>query len=213
MAIGDGIRRDIAKVSQAERDRFIAAILQLDTAKFYGDGVSYWDKQEDIHKNAHLAGVDVHTGPGFVPWHRELCNRLEELLREVDVDLSLHYWDFSTDPRDTAGGRVNLFTSNFMGSDQGDAGAPLQNFESTEGGGHTRIWRAVNFGSSSLGTPVSLTDAQVVGSAIGRTLTTLSSRCTPRRTAAHIGGTITQALLVPTRLCSCCTRTSTGCTR
>src|SRR5258708_11622429 len=165
MAIGDGIRRDIAKVSQAERDRFIAAILQLDTAKFYGYGVSYWDKQEDIHKNAHLAGVEVHGGPGFVPWHRELCNRLEELLREVDSDLSLHYWDFSTDPRDTSGGRANLFTSNFMGSDQGDAGAPLQNFESTEGSGHTHIWRAVNGGSSSLGTPVSLTDAQVIGSA------------------------------------------------
>jgi hypothetical protein len=89
------------------------------------------------HKYAYLAGVDVHTGPGFVPWHRELCNRLEELLREVDSDLSLHYWDFSTDPRDTSGGRVNLFTSNFMGSDQGDTGAPLQNFESTEGGAHT----------------------------------------------------------------------------
>lgn len=191
MAIGDGIRRDIAKVSQAERDRFIAAILQLDTAKFYGDGVSYWDKQEDIHKYAHLAGVDVHGGPGFVPWHRELCNRFEELLREVDSDLSLHYWDFSTDPRDTSSGRTNLFTSNFMGSDQGDADAPLQNFESTEGSGHTHIWRAVNRGSSSLGTPVSLTDAQVIGSANWENVNYAISQV---HSDAHdyIGGTITQ---------------------
>jgi hypothetical protein len=29
--------------------------------------MSYWDKQEDIHKDAHVGGVDVHGGPGFVP--------------------------------------------------------------------------------------------------------------------------------------------------
>jgi hypothetical protein len=165
MAIGDGIRRDIALVSQAERDRFLAAILQLDSTMIYPDGVTFWDKQEDIHKNAHLAGVDVHAGPGFVPWHRELVNRFEQLLREIDPDLSLHYWDWTFDPRTTAGGRVNLFTSMFMGSDQGDAGPPFASFESTEGGGHTHVWRAVNSGSSSLSSsPVSLTDAQVTGS-------------------------------------------------
>jgi hypothetical protein len=56
-----------------------------------GDRVSYWDKQEDIHKNAHFAGVDVHGGPAFIPWHRVIVNRLEQLLREVDPALSLHY--------------------------------------------------------------------------------------------------------------------------
>ncbi len=70
MALGDGIRRDVAKVPQAERDLLLDAFLKLDTTKFYPDGVSFWDKQEDIHKNAHFAGVDVHSGPGFIPWHR-----------------------------------------------------------------------------------------------------------------------------------------------
>jgi hypothetical protein len=50
MAIGDGIRRDISLVSEEERDRFIGAIVKLDTTKFFPDSVSYWDKQEDIHK-------------------------------------------------------------------------------------------------------------------------------------------------------------------
>jgi hypothetical protein len=127
--------------------------LKLDTTKIYPDGVTYWDKQEDIHKNAHFAGVDVHGGPGFLPWHRELVNRLEALLREVDPDLSLHYWDWTKDPRDTSGGRANLFTPDFMGDDGGgginrvagdgggDAGPPFQNFESTESPQHTHIWR------------------------------------------------------------------------
>jgi hypothetical protein len=70
MAIGDGIRRNVATISQAEKYRFMQAILALDAIKFYGDGVSYWDKQEDIHKDAHAGGADVHGGPAFIPWHR-----------------------------------------------------------------------------------------------------------------------------------------------
>ena len=73
MAIGDGIRRNIATISQAERDRFRDAILQLDMTKIYPDGVSYWDKQDQIHQATH-----VHGGPSFLPWHRELCNRFEK---------------------------------------------------------------------------------------------------------------------------------------
>ena|SRR3989442_11038019 len=73
-------------------------------------------------------GADVHRGPAFLPWHRELCNRLEALLREVDLGLSLHYWDWTTDPHPT------LFVAKFMGNANGNAGFPLQNFESTEGG-------------------------------------------------------------------------------
>jgi hypothetical protein len=145
VALGDGVRRNIAHVSQAERDHFLAAILQLDTTKLYPDGVSYWDKQEAIHKNAHAAGQDVHSGPAFVPWHRELCNRFEALLREVDSELSLHYWDWTTDPRatpDGKGGVVNLFTPQFMGGVGDPAGPPLQNFESTELG-HLLIWRQI----------------------------------------------------------------------
>ncbi|MDX6227178.1 MAG: hypothetical protein QOI76_568 [Frankiales bacterium] len=193
MAIGDGIRRDVALISQAERDRLLQAFLALDTSKIYPDGVTFWDKQEDIHKNAHLAGVNVHVGPGFVPWHREIVNRLEQLLREVDPELSLHYWDWSVDPRSTASGRVNLFTPTFMGSDQGDAGAPFGAYESTEGGGHTHIWRQVNGGSASLSSsPVSLSDATVTGSP---TWEDFNNNIQQTHSDAHgfVGGTITQA--------------------
>lgn len=127
MALGDGIRRNVAKISQEERDRLREAFKKLDATKIYPDGVSYWDKQDQIHQATH-----VHGGPAFLTWHRELCNRLEALLREVDPQLSLHYWDWTTDPRassDGAGGTVNLFTSSFMGSASGRAGVPFDTFD------------------------------------------------------------------------------------
>ncbi|PWU10958.1 MAG: hypothetical protein C5B51_03530, partial [Terriglobia bacterium] len=183
MALGDGIRRNVAKISQEERDLLIDAFLQLDTTKFYPDGVTFWDKQEEIHKEAHAAGQDVHGGPGFLPWHRELCNRLEALLREVHPELSLHYWDWTTDPRASdngAEGTVNLFTPQFMGDDGraginripadggGDAGVPLQNFEDTEGAetgdGHNFIWRKVAGGAPPPSPPPVDPDSTVVTS-------------------------------------------------
>lgn len=120
MALGDGIRRDIAAVSQLERDRFRDAILALNKTRFFpgarGDfpagGVSHWFKQDEIHQATHVHGV-----PAFLPWHRELCNRFEAMLREVDPDLSLHYWDWNSDP-------APLFVNTFMGSANGDAGEP-----------------------------------------------------------------------------------------
>lgn len=132
MSIGNVIRRNIAKVPQAERNKFRDAVLQLNASKFFPDGVSYWDKQDKIHEATH-----VHHGPIFLPWHRELCNRFEEMLRQVDSSLALHYWDWTTDPRASAngaGGTTNLFSTGatgFMGSASGNAGPPLAAFPIT----------------------------------------------------------------------------------
>lgn len=124
MALGDGIRRNITTVSAAEQTRFINAIIALNSRLFPGTrtdfpagAVSHWFKQDEIHQATH-----VHGGPAFLPWHRELCNRFEAMLREVDSDLSLHYWDWNTDP-------APLFTAAFMGNadgsvNGGDVGPP-----------------------------------------------------------------------------------------
>jgi hypothetical protein len=42
MALGDGIRRNIAQISQGEQDRFKAAVLKLDRERFFPDGVGSW---------------------------------------------------------------------------------------------------------------------------------------------------------------------------
>ena len=129
MALGDGIRRNVATIEEDERTRLLNAILALHR-KFYPGrrddctvgGVSYWFKQDEIHQATH-----VHGGPAFLPWHRELCNRFEALLREIDPLVSLHYWDWNSDPRATPndGSKpINLFKSEFMGNAVGEAGDP-----------------------------------------------------------------------------------------
>lgn len=198
MALGDGIRRDIAKVSDLERDRFINAIVKIDTTKFFPDGVSYWDKQEDIHKNAHFNGVNVHSGPAFVPWHRVIVNRLEALLREVDPALSLHYWDWTTDPRSTAGGRTALFTPQFMGNASGDAGHLLNDFESSEdadlGNGHTKIWRDVAGSAANPdGTPAISSDASIIGHGDFASFAAALKSAHDSVAHSYIGGTISDA--------------------
>jgi hypothetical protein len=129
MALGDGVRRNVAKVSQEERNRLRDAFLALQRKSYPGGrddkppgGVTVWFKQDEIHQATH-----VHGGPAFLPWHRELTNRLEASLREIDPMISLHYWDWNTDPRNTPdgqGGFLNLFTSDFMGAPTGPVGEP-----------------------------------------------------------------------------------------
>jgi hypothetical protein len=125
MALGDGIRRNIAHVDPAERALLRDALLQLNQQFFPGNradpipgGVSRWFKQDEIHQATH-----VHRGPEFLPWHREIVNRLEAMLRAINPQLSLHYWDWTEDPRAIpnanlgggATGTLNLFTPEFMG--------------------------------------------------------------------------------------------------
>lgn len=137
MALGDGIRRNIKDVDPTERALLRDAIIELNHRFFPGTrtdaipgGVSWWFKQDEIHQSTH-----VHNGPGFVPWHRIIVNRYEELLRQIDPRLSLHYWNWTEDPRalvdaNMGGGTVgplNLFTSDFMGyggSSVADVGEP-----------------------------------------------------------------------------------------
>ena len=153
MALGDGIRRDVASVSPTERALLRDAFVALsDNPVFrYPDGVSFWDKQNEIHQATHVHAFFPARGIAFLPWHRELTNRLEAHLRTVDPRLSLHYWDWTTNPRNTGG--VNLFTPDFMGSPSGEAGPPFQNFETTgppapspADPAHPKIWRAVPTG-------------------------------------------------------------------
>ena len=140
MALGDGIRRNIASVEPMERALLRDAMLELNRRFFPGSrtdaipgGVSLWFKQDEIHQATH-----VHGGPEFLPWHREIVNRYEEMLRQVNPMLSLHYWDWTQDPTNIPNGNLgggmtgplNLFTPDFMGyggSTPQPIGPPWQN--------------------------------------------------------------------------------------
>lgn len=125
MALGDGIRRNIAYVDPTERALLRDAFVALNSRYYLGSrtdtppgGVSWWFKQDEIHQATH-----VHQGPEFIPWHRIIVNRLEELLRQINPLLSLHYWDWTQDPTNIPDGNLgggmtgplNLFTTDFMG--------------------------------------------------------------------------------------------------
>ncbi|GAA3685253.1 hypothetical protein GCM10022267_85040 [Lentzea roselyniae] len=116
------VRRNIAHLTPAERQAFIDALLQADLHAFPG-GVSYWDKQDEIHQSTHN-----HGGNSFLPWHRELCNRFEALLQQSNPDVALHYWDWTQDPRaasDGQGGTVDLSSSTLFGTMNGMVDGPL----------------------------------------------------------------------------------------
>jgi hypothetical protein len=126
LVLGDGVRRNIASVDPSERAMLKDAFIELNKRRFPGSrddrpapgGVTWWFKQDEIHQATH-----VHGGPEFLPWHREIVNRLEEMLRQINPQLSLHYWDWTQDPRAIpnanlgrgTSGTLNLFTSDFMG--------------------------------------------------------------------------------------------------
>ena len=125
MTLGDGIRRNIASVDPSERALLLDAMVQLNSRRYPGNrtdqvpgGVTWWFKQDEIHQATH-----VHGGPEFLPWHRVIVNRFEELLRQIHPEVSLHYWDWTQDPRaipnanlgNGTTGTLNLFTSGFMG--------------------------------------------------------------------------------------------------
>lgn len=134
MALGDGIRRNIASVEPSERALLRDALIELNHRFFPGDRidpipgrVSWWFKQDEIHQATH-----VHGGPEFIPWHREIVNRIEEMLRQINPQLSLHYWDWTQDPRAIPNanlgggttGSLDLFTTDFMGEKNGLIGEP-----------------------------------------------------------------------------------------
>ena len=126
MVLGDGIRRNIASVDPSERALLRDAFLELNNRRFPGNrldlpavgGVTWWFKQDEIHQATH-----VHGGFEFLPWHREIVNRLEQMLRQINPQLSLHYWDWTQDPRAIPNanlgggvtGTLNFFTEDFMG--------------------------------------------------------------------------------------------------
>src|SRR5947208_4676903 len=188
--LGDGIRRNIATVSKEERHRFIAAIKKLhddpnlrysDTDPATGSPISFFAKQQWVHYAGHGSGA--HSGPMGLPWHRELCNRFEALIRVADPQLSLHYWDWTTDPRnqiDIDGNAFSLFSTDFLGADGtagangADIGAPFANFETTPDGsvvagnaqhfpladipGHNLVWRKVATGAPVVSVDPNLAD-------------------------------------------------------
>ena len=115
-------RKSGVAATVAERNAYVDAIQQIDTASFqFPDLSTYFDKQNEVHSTLFFTGI--HSSLRFLPWHRELMARYEALLREVHPELTLLYWDWTTDPSPTIVG-----PGGFMGASSGVVGAPFASF-------------------------------------------------------------------------------------
>lgn len=120
-------RKNAALASQSERDAFVSAIMAARAAPHVlPGGASSWHIQGTIHSvMSALATVQTaHSRPSFLPWHREMVDRLERLLQKADPTVKLLYWDWTTDPASAAGG-FNFFTNTFMGAHGRGALSPV----------------------------------------------------------------------------------------
>jgi tyrosinase len=136
------VRKSVTALTDAERKEFVDAVLALKRVKSpYDPSLSYydqfvaWHKERYIcHSGDHMTATDsmlmIHTGPMFLPWHRELLVRFERALREVSgKEITVPYWDW-TDPDSVSPGNPHaVFRDDFMGGD----GKPDEQYAVTTG--------------------------------------------------------------------------------
>jgi hypothetical protein len=111
------IRRNVKLLSSAERKRFIKAIKGL-KAKRIQNSISRYDQYVQWHAQAMGRMVDgvrnlAHSGPIFLPWHREFLRRFELDLRDIVPWVSLPYWNSAEDSNDPE--KSNIWSDDFLG--------------------------------------------------------------------------------------------------
>jgi tyrosinase len=118
------VRRNAADLTDAERDRFLEALVRLDNTQAEGapDGVTRYDQFVALHSVVMAVlppGEDenpvnyAHWHIGFFPWHRQFVRDFEKALQEVgDESVTVPYWDWG-DPEAVFS---KVFTGDLLGS-------------------------------------------------------------------------------------------------
>ena len=128
------VRKSVTALTDIERKDFVDAVVALKRAPSpYNGALNYYDQFVQWHKDRypchpgdHGAGIDpmlmpmlmIHTGPMFLPWHRELIRRFEDALREVSGKaITLPYWDWTDSESVNPDNVRSVFREDFMGGD------------------------------------------------------------------------------------------------
>lgn len=106
--LSKAIRKEYRTLTDAERQRYHAAVRTIKNNGAY-------ERISRVHSDFANSGA-AHSGPAFLPWHREFIKRYELALRAVDPTVALPYWDSVLDnnlprPQDSI-----LWTNDFAGT-------------------------------------------------------------------------------------------------
>ncbi|MDF0521703.1 tyrosinase family protein [Bradyrhizobium yuanmingense] len=107
------IRKNANKLTNGERDRFIAAF-----AKLNNQGLGRFADFNKMHKGPGLS--QAHSAPGFLPWHRAYLLDLERELQAIDPSVALPYWRFDQPA-------PNVFTRDFLGESDANGTVKFRN--------------------------------------------------------------------------------------
>lgn len=103
------IRKNAARLSAGERDRFLQALGSLNDR---GHGAFTGFRRTHVAESM----GEAHTYAGFPPWHRAYLLDLERALQEIDGSVTLPYWRFDEPAPE-------LFAPGFFGLPPADPGA------------------------------------------------------------------------------------------
>lgn len=112
------VRKDANNLTSGERDRFVAALAQLNNR-----GTGRFADFRNMHTAA--ASPQAHGASGFLPWHRAYLLDLERELQAIDPSVTLPYWRFDR-PAPNVFRREFMGESNAQGVVQWSANNPLQ---------------------------------------------------------------------------------------
>ncbi len=114
-----GCRKNLTRLTQAERNALVSATLQLRANGGY-----------DTYVRQHQGAIGHgHNGPAFFPWHREFILRFERDLQAIDSSVNLAYWDWTVANLNANGTASLIWANDFMGG----PGDPNNNFRVTTG--------------------------------------------------------------------------------
>ena len=88
-------RKNVEKLTRAERRRFVDALLEVKRRGEYDEFVRTHIAHNSADGERRLR--TAHMAPSFLPWHRKFLLEMERALRRVDASVTVPYWDWTRD--------------------------------------------------------------------------------------------------------------------